>query len=128
MFSLPLAILKLKQLGSWALANWRFVAGAFIVFFIIFLTWNVSILKNSLKDAQAQTDEYRKVADHNAAMVAKVAHQADETIAAIVAERDKAVARFNAAHEQERKILNEPSEDDGAVAPTLRRSLERLSK
>ena len=128
MFSIPLAILKMKQFGSWVLANWRVAVGVMVILFIVFLTWHVSSLKNALKEAQAQSDEFRKVAEHNAAMVAQIANQADETISAIVAERDKAVARFNAAQEQERKILNEPNEDDGAVAPTLRRSIERLSK
>lgn len=128
MFSIPLAILKMKQFGSWILANWRIAVGVLVILFIILLTWHVSSLKNSLKEAQAQSDEFRKVAEHNAAMVANVAQQADETIAAIVAERDKAVARFNAAQEQERKILNEPETDNGPVAPVLRRSIERMSQ
>lgn len=128
MFSIPLAILKLKQFGSWVLANWRIVVGVLVILFIVFLTWHVSSLKNSLKEAQAQSYEFRKVAEHNAAMVAQIANQADETIAAIVAERDKAVARFNAAQEQERKILNEPETDNGPVAPVLRRSIERMSQ
>ncbi len=128
MFSIPLAILKLKQFGSWVLANWRVVIGVLVILFIVLLTWHVSSLKNSLKEAQAQSDEFRKVAEHNAAMVAQIANQADETIAAIVAERDKAVARFNAAQEQERKILNEPETDNGPVAPVLERSINRLSQ
>ncbi len=128
MFSIPLAILKLKEFGSFLLANWRIVLAVFVIVFVVILTSHVNNLRNSLKTAEAEREEYRKVAVANADKVAEIAKTADETISAIVAERDKAVARFNAAQEQERSILNEPSQDDGPVAATLRRSLERMSK
>jgi multidrug efflux pump subunit AcrB len=126
MFIPPIFLLKLQRGLAWSLEHWRAIAVVFAMVFIVMLTFYINHLRNALDASKDETDKALQVAAQNAATALEIKRQSDEAIQAIVTERDKAVARVSAAQKREREILNVPQDQDGAVAPVLRQSLDRL--
>lgn len=124
--SIALVGLWFKQAGSFLFGNWRTILISIAVVVVFWLTVVVMFLWSSTKRLEADNQRQFVEIINSREAYHKLKEAADASIAAIVAERDSAVARTQAAQERERSILNEPDENDGPVSPSLRRSIERL--
>ena len=115
------------------LANWKLIAGGIaavvvlgFVYLFIARGERIDALIEEKGALQAQLDQSVATANQNAAKAKELQATADRN-AAIVAETTKnAEARIAAARKREREILNVSKDKDGAVAPVLVDTLERL--
>lgn len=115
------------------LTNWKLIAGGIAAVIILGFVY-VFIARGERIDGlikengalQTQLDRSVVLANENAAKAKELQAVADRNAAILAETTKRANDRIAAARKREREILNVSKDKDGAVAPVLRDTLERL--